>query len=319
MVTLRGSSTPRHTLVVASMPYWNIGHGTSAVLGHRHAVTEVSPWMYGLSSSGQIDTQYARRARLPRWPARSGELRAAGKLIVPSIANITGGKWSYQPVGRMLHSPELMAAQVAAIVALVQQNHYAGIDLDYENLHAADRQAFTTFVTRLAHALHAKGKVLSVAVFAKTTNAGTDPRNVAQDYAAIGRAADQVRLMGYDYHWGSSAPGPVAPVSWIRAVLRYAKTQIPASKIILGVPLYGYDWVRRPRHRRQLAAGPAAVPAVPRGRALRPGEPDALVQLPGRGRPRAHRVVRERGELPGQVQRGPERADRRRLSVDVRI
>lgn len=33
-----------------------------------------------------------------------------------------------------------------------------------------------------------------------------------------------------------------SPVSWIRAVLRYAKTQIPASKIILGAPLYGYDW-----------------------------------------------------------------------------
>ena len=143
----------------------------------------------------------------------------------------------------MLHSPELMAAQVAAIVALVQRNHYAGIDLDYENLHAADRQAFTAFVARLAHALHAKGKVLSVAVFAKTTNAGTDPRNLAQDYAAIGRAADQVRLMAYDYHWQTSPPGPVAPVSWVRAVLRYAKTQIPASKIILGVPLYGYDWV----------------------------------------------------------------------------
>src|SRR5450755_3786479 len=47
MVTLRGSSTPRHTLVVASMPYWNIGHGTSAVLDHQRAVTEASPWMYG--------------------------------------------------------------------------------------------------------------------------------------------------------------------------------------------------------------------------------------------------------------------------------
>jgi hypothetical protein len=52
MMTLRGSSTPRHTLVAASMPYWNIGHGTSAVLDHQHAVTEASPWMYGLSSSG---------------------------------------------------------------------------------------------------------------------------------------------------------------------------------------------------------------------------------------------------------------------------
>jgi spore germination protein len=240
MVNLRGS-TPRHTLVVASMPYWNISHGTTVVLGHPSNVTEVSPWMYGLTGSGQIDTQY------PPGQAASvsdeiQRLRAAGKRVVPSIANITGGQWSYGPVGRMLHSPRLVAAQVAAIVALVQRHHYAGIDLDYENLHAGDRQAFTTFVTRLAAALHARGKVLSVAVFAKTTNAGTDPRNLAQDYAAIGRAADQVRLMAYDYHWATSPPGPVAPVSWVRAVLRYARTQIPASKIILGVPLYGYDW-----------------------------------------------------------------------------
>jgi len=241
MVNLRGSPA-RHTLVVASMPYWNIGHGTTAVLGHRSDVTEVSPWMYGLASSGQITMQY------PPGQAASvtdeiRQLRAAGKRIVPSIANITGGKWSYAAVGRMLHSPKLVASHVNAIVALVERNHYAGIDLDYEDLHAADRQAFTTFVTRLADALHARGKVLSVAVFAKTTNAGTDPRNVAQDYAAIGRAADQVRLMAYDYHWQTSPPGPVAPISWVRAVLRYAKTQIPASKIILGVPLYGYDWV----------------------------------------------------------------------------
>ena len=243
MVNLRGSA-PRHTLVVASMPYWNISHGTTVVLGHRQDVTEVSPWMYGLGSSGQIDTQYPP-GQAASVAAQLRRLRGAGQLIVPSVANITGGRWSYPPVGRMLHSARLMAAQVAAIVALVQREHYAGIDLDYENLHAGDRQAFTTFVTRLARALHARGKVLSVAVFAKTTNAGTDPRNLAQDYAAIGRAADQVRLMAYDYHWGSSPPGPVAPIGWVRAVLRYAKTQIPASKIVLGVPLYGYDWAGR--------------------------------------------------------------------------
>jgi len=51
-----------------------------------------------------------------------------------------------------------------------------------------------------------------------------------------------VRLMGYDYHWDTSPPGPVAPIGWIRDVISYAKTQIPASKIILGIPEYGYDW-----------------------------------------------------------------------------
>jgi spore germination protein len=136
----------------------------------------------------------------------------------------------------------LAKRQVAQIVSLAETNHYAGIDLDYENLQAGDRQAFTAFVTSLAAALHAKGKILSVALFAKTTNAGYAPRNVAQDYAAIGKVADQVRLMAYDYHWPTSPPGPIAPIGWVRDVIKYAKTQIPASKIVLGVPEYGYDW-----------------------------------------------------------------------------
>lgn len=240
MFSLRGGAA-RPTTVVASMPYWNFQHGTATVLAHRHAVTEVSPWMYGLAASGQIDTQYPAGQAI----AVAGDiqrLRAASLRIVPTIANITGGKWAYRPVARMLHSPTLMARQVAEVVALVQRHDYAGVDIDYEDLHAGDRQVFSTFVRDLAAALHARGKLLSVAVFAKTSNAGSDPRNLAQDYAAIGQAADQVRLMGYDYHWATSPPGPIAPVDWIRAVLRYARTQIPASKIILGIPLYGYNW-----------------------------------------------------------------------------
>jgi spore germination protein len=232
---------PRPRVVVASVPYWSTQHGTDAVLANRRAVNEVSPWIYGLGSSGQIVEQHG--------PGQAGvinanikRLRAAGLPLVPSVANVTNGQWSYQPVARILHNPALMNQQIDAIVRLVESNHYAGIDIDYEQLQAGDRQDFTTFCERLAGALHAKGKLLSVALFAKTSNAGNQPTNVAQDYRAIGQVADQVRLMGYDYHWAGSAPGPIAPVDWLRDVLRYAKSQIPADKIVLGIPLYGYDW-----------------------------------------------------------------------------
>jgi|HubBroStandDraft_5_1064220.scaffolds.fasta_scaffold01956_8 spore germination protein len=232
---------PRPTVAVASVPYWNIQHGTETVLHNRHAITEVSPWIYGLDRAGQIDTQY-RPGQTGLISADIKKMRAAGLPIVPSLANITDGQWSYQPVARMLHSPALMTQQIDAIAALVEANNYAGIDIDYEQLRAGDRQDFTTFCERLASALHAKGKVFSVALFAKASNNGNQPTNAAQDYRAIGQVADQVRLMGYDYHWAGSAPGPVAPVDWLRDVLRYAKTQIPADKIVLGIPLYGYDW-----------------------------------------------------------------------------
>jgi spore germination protein len=238
---LGGGSGPRHTYVVASVPYWNMQHGTQAVLSNRHAVNEVSPWIYGLDSSGRIVPQFsADQAALIS--ADIGKLRAEGNRIVPSLANVTNFSFSYGPAAGILHSPARMAQEVSAIVGLVEANHYAGIDIDFEDLHASDRQDLTTFCDRLAQALHAHGKVLSVALFAKTSNEGTSPTNAAQDYHAIGQVADQVRLMGYDYHWATSPPGPVAPVSWLRDVLNYAKTQIPPGKIVLGIPLYGYDW-----------------------------------------------------------------------------
>ena len=230
---------------MASVPYWNIDYGTTSVLSNRHTFSEMSPWMYGLNRSGQIVPQYGP-AQAATVDAQLARLRAARIPLVPTLANVVQGKWVYRPVlTSLLHNARLRARHVAAIVTLVQRQHYAGIDIDYEDLRAGDRSAFTAFITQLADALHANGKILSVDLFAKPTNRGYDQRNIAQDYQAIGQVADQVRLMGYDYHWASSKPGPVAPIGWIRAVLRYAKTQIPAGKIILGVPLYGYDWVGR--------------------------------------------------------------------------
>ena len=234
---------PNQILVVASVPYWNIDYGTTSVLSNQHTFSEMSPWMYGLNSSGQIVPQYGP-AQAATVNAQLARMRAARIPLVPTLANVVQGQWAYQPViTNILYIPRVRAQHVAAIVALVERQHYAGIDIDYEDLHASDRSAFTAFMTQLADALHAKGKVLSVDLFAKPTNRGYDQRNVAQDYHAIGQVADQVRLMGYDYHWADSGPGPVAPIGWIRTVLAYAKTQIPANKIILGVPVYGYDWV----------------------------------------------------------------------------
>lgn len=235
-------SQDRRTLVVASIPYWNIQHGTAVVLANRTAVNEVSPWIYGLSAAGDIVPQYSPGGQASAVATDIARLRAAHLRIVPSIANVTGGAWDYPAVSHVLHDPAMMRKQVDTIVALVQREKYAGVDIDYEELHAGDRQAFTKFAGDLAAALHKRGKVLSVAVFPQTRAPGPGSPNAAQDYAALGRVADQVRIMAYNYHWANSAPGATAPISWVRAVTRYATSQMPASKVVLGVPLYGFDW-----------------------------------------------------------------------------
>ncbi|HLN65429.1 MAG TPA: glycosyl hydrolase family 18 protein, partial [Symbiobacteriaceae bacterium] len=52
-------------------------------------------------------------------------------------------------------------------------------------------------------------------------------------------------------------PGPVASLDWTERVIRYATGVMPAQKIVLGVPFYGYDWAADPKTGSSRAYGEA--------------------------------------------------------------
>jgi spore germination protein len=131
---------------------------------------------------------------------------------------------------------------IAALVKLTIDKGFDGIDLDWEDLAAADRKPFSRFVEELASALHGRHRFLSVAVYPKTSEPGTWGPQKAADYARLGAAADELKIMTYAYSGGWSAPGPQAPSGWLDKVLTFAERQVPAAKIAMGVPLFGFDW-----------------------------------------------------------------------------
>jgi spore germination protein len=240
-----GASQPPLQLI-GDLPYWNIAADSGNVVSTQH-FDSVTPWMYGIDSKAGI-VSLVPSATANRVDEGLTELRQANVPLTPTISNIRNGSWDYPTIIAMMRDPARRNQHVADIVNLARLNGYSGIDIDYEDLHAADRNVFTAFIVQLADALHAAKKTLSVDVFAKASDQGYDQRNVAQDYRALGRAADSIRIMAYDWHWANSEPGAVAPIGWVRSVLDYAVTQIPAHKITLGIPAYGYDWVGNKGH-----------------------------------------------------------------------
>ncbi|HUP60330.1 MAG TPA: hypothetical protein VNA69_07910 [Thermoanaerobaculia bacterium] len=42
--------------------------------------------------------------------------------------------------------------------------------------------------------------------------------------------ADSVKIMAYDYHWSTSAPGPISPLTWLADVAKYAAGTLPGGK-----------------------------------------------------------------------------------------
>jgi spore germination protein len=128
------------------------------------------------------------------------------------------------------------------LAALVRGTTWWGLNLDFEGNPFRDRRAFTRFVVQLANVLHREGKALTLDVPAETA---ASAHRSGYSYTALGHAADALLIMAYDVHNPDTGPGPIAPQGWVRQVVAYASRTVPADKLWLGLPFYGYLWAGR--------------------------------------------------------------------------
>jgi spore germination protein YaaH len=144
----------------------------------------------------------------------------------------------------ILTDPAMRGAWLATLTNAAVQYGYDGVNLDFEAGAPADRAAYTSFVTELAARLRAIGKKLAVDVSAKTVDDPSHPRSGMYDYPALARAADVVFVMAWGIHWSTSAPGPIADMPWLQAIVRYVDSLPDRAKYVMGSPMYGMDWPR---------------------------------------------------------------------------
>jgi spore germination protein YaaH len=155
-----------------------------------------------------------------------------------TITNLTPEGFSPEMTRQVLNSPEIRNRLIHNIYTLVKTKNYAGVNVDFEQVQAGERDLYTGFLRSLNKRLNAEGYFTSVALHVKKS----DRDFPGYDYGGIGAVADFVFIMAYDWHEKHSGPGPVAPIDEIRKTLDYAVQRKPRNKIILGVPRYGYDW-----------------------------------------------------------------------------
>jgi spore germination protein len=195
---------------------------------------EVSPFWYATNTRGDILRDGAARDKTLVELAHSKNV-----LVIPTIHNIVCGSCP-DPVPTLLNNPDRRKQHIRNIVDEVLANDYDGIDIDYEMLSSSVREEYSAFITELAQALHEQGKLLTIAVHAKTSDYGG--LGGFQDWVVLGQAVDRLRIMTYDFHWRGGGPGPVAPIYWVQQVADYAKTVVDPAKVVIGVPFYGYNW-----------------------------------------------------------------------------
>lgn len=164
-----------------------------------------------------------------------------GPVMVLSTIGEDGG-FSTEKAGVLLQSTELQETVLDSIIEVMRDKGYVGLDIDFEYIESDLKEEFADFLRIAANKLRQHGFFLNVALAPKTSATQSGLLYEAHDYPLIGSIADSVLLMTYEWGYTYGPPMAVAPTPQVRQVVRYAVSEIPANKILLGIPNYGYDW-----------------------------------------------------------------------------
>jgi spore germination protein YaaH len=223
-----------------------------AVLSNADLIKEIMPFWYTLKYDGKTKKAVITDVYKPANPSVPiteplTALRNAGMTIIPTISDGT----DEMVLANLLAKPVSRKQVIDAIVATVASQNYDGIDLDFEGFAFIDPNTtwkttaanWVLFVKELSAALHAEKKILSI-----TTPYLFNPAEAQKGYyvyawAQIAPFIDRLRIMTYDY--STSRPGPIGPIAWTEKTVKYAISIMPASKVYLGLPGYGKDWVTK--------------------------------------------------------------------------
>lgn len=152
---------------------------------------------------------------------------------------LVGNRFDAEASHQVLSQPDQRKEMVQTLTALATKYKLDGLNIDFEGLYPKDRDAYTAFISELGAALRPLHITLSVDIPPDLDHEWSDPF----DYAALGKHADYLVLMGYDEHWATSpAAGSVASLPWLERGIERLISDVPASKVIVGLPLYTRDW-----------------------------------------------------------------------------
>ncbi|MCL5003876.1 MAG: glycosyl hydrolase family 18 protein [Patescibacteria group bacterium] len=154
------------------------------------------------------------------------------------------------PIETFLRCSACRQKTVSETVAQIREKGVQGVNVDFEYYGSPDNETtirFAQFMRDLADAVHKeiKGSTVSMAVYATSAR-----EERIHDIAVVGQFIDYVVIMGYDFFRPASTnAGPISPLTGVEKYgfdletsVKDFLAKIPAEKIVLGVPYYGYDW-----------------------------------------------------------------------------
>ncbi|MDO8552048.1 MAG: glycosyl hydrolase family 18 protein [bacterium] len=232
------------------IPYWRTATGTADAMQHLDVFTEINPFVYTVKLDGTLYDA----GKMGEEPWLSLQKAAQAKKIryIPTVM------WSNaEAMHRILSKQKTRIALEDEITALVKEKGFDGIDIDFEGKKAETKTYFSTFLKGLYQRMGKKWVMCTIesrTPIADRYFGVTPPKDAgiySNDFVAINKYCDRVRIMAYDQQGidlaladkhKSELYAPVADTEWVEKTMKFIAKTISKKKLVIGVPTYGYEY-----------------------------------------------------------------------------
>lgn len=151
------------------------------------------------------------------------------------------GIFSNELVSQILKDKELSERVAKNAADVMRSKGYGGIDVDFEYIQGPLSDSYVNFLKILKNEI-GDGKVLFASLAPKESQNMRGLLYEGHNYSGVGNATDKALVMTYEWGYTYGPPMAVSPINKVRQVMNYAISEIPPSKLFMGMPNYGYDW-----------------------------------------------------------------------------
>ena len=238
--------------VIGFLPYWLINDSNNNYLSD---MDNISYFGLAIDVDGTISKMTKPTETEPGWlTLQTGKISpildaAKQKNLKRSLVVFNGNQES---INRLMDDPVKHGQNLVKEVSpIIIKYGFTDLNLDIENVSTASesaRQKFTLFTKTVHNQLQKYDNSITLSI-------DVSPIVLIKPYLidvnAISPFVDKVILMTYDFHYqGSSVTGAVSPVGGAgisaefdtETSIKEALKILSPDKIILGAPLYGYEW-----------------------------------------------------------------------------
>ncbi len=158
------------------------------------------------------------------------------------VTNYKEGIFDTNLAHHVLSNYTIRSKLIDKIIDIVISKNYHGVHMDFENLYLYDKGMYHEFLSNLKYRLSRQQLILTTAL-SPNFFIESGESNDSQDFITHGTISDFTILTTYGWGWAGGPPYPIAPINEVTQNIVNALSIISPDKIMMGIPLYGYDWL----------------------------------------------------------------------------